>query len=467
MGLKACIRPIERIRIDDLNSRNLEMMKNEARNTQMRNNELMNNELYYSEMNNSVPNNNVLQNNASKNYESRNNEPKYNEPRYYELSNNESSSNKSRNNESRNNDTESGINHSVSTEEQSKNIIDNRLQQSVLDKNPSEFSEDKKVDYSEPQLIMFRGDYIPEKEEIDNKDIIKEKNEPPSERIDYSNKTEPKFVMYRGDYLPDKDEFVNKNIVKKKSGSSSDEEEIKMISRPKKTINDDDLHGVIPIVSAREKPAAQRISFIKQATLEGKLENKDFSIEKKQSLPVKVEENNKGTGICDMYNEINNLGLEDVEIRPLNISKNKVSKTPIPSKAKEDSKIINEWSDDSVRLPTKTTSSFISVEKAINLSAQVDSKGNSLSNNEKKNTLSGISVRSHARKTPIKSQYIEKPEIVPDDPEMVNNKSPIQTRNRPDPVNNRIKKPQSEFKEVPHQIKPQGNDKDWDNWDDQ
>ena len=385
-----------------------------------------------------------------------------------------------------NSEFEQRVNIPLRNEELSRNKYDNyppqyiekerNLKENYEGRYENELVRDRGVEYTraperivenrmqEPNEYQIPQPKYQESQSYENKSSNESQPQTYKNPVDYSTRTEPQFIMYRGDYLPEKEEIVNKKLPKKKNTSSSDDEEVKLISGPRKRINDD-LEGVIPIVAIKGKPATPKISQTKEKKNDVEHIETDLVLKKVSSLPAKNDEVKIGTGIFDMYNEINNLGLENVEIKPLPRSKPRLNTNKSANEHKENSKSINIVSEESCK-----NNVIASGENKTHFSPRNswgnDSKTEKGSTNEKKNILSNIAVRPQLKNTQAKPKYVERPEIVPDDPEAGNNKASVQPIKAQDIPIKKNNKPVKEFKEVNPQIKPQGNDKDWDDWDD-
>ena len=171
---------------------------------------------------------------------------------------------------------------------------------------PSRLAEDnykeRKPEYNQPidkEILNHRPVYFAE-----------QKN-PLKEQI-----KEPKLTVYRGDYEYDKEESMPKTVQKTKK-ESSDDEEVSTVSGPKRNMNKDDLVGYIPIVQIKEPSQPKKIvnkNDLKPVQSE-EIKEKPFNDIKKEDIVFKQ------SGILDIINEMNNLGLDEVEIKPLRKSK--------------------------------------------------------------------------------------------------------------------------------------------------
>ncbi|OMJ73266.1 hypothetical protein SteCoe_28077 [Stentor coeruleus] len=333
----------------------------------------------------------------------------------------------------------------------------------------------------------------------------------------------PILVMLKGDFQEE-----NKNIKKnqiRKPIENYDDDEISLVSGPKSLKKPDDLEPIIPIMQMRP-PSAKgietRIERKSDLTKPQKeLEKDPWDISNKPIIkaePIAF----KQSGILDMMAEMNDLGLENVEIRPLSYLKQKSPQETFPkhpkeafvkpsqetftnplekkqktetketfTKAPEQQKAIKthenykkrpETFDKSperfskpqepVFQPTGKSKNIEFIEKPL---PQVDDddwdddtkpvveKREKIERNEKvekKGTIGSITVKPIKKKTQIK--FVEKPEIVPDD-EYVNKKKSEPTRKIQ--VEAPKTKGKTVFKEKTLE-RAQGKDCDWDEWDD-
>ena len=147
--------------------------------------------------------------------------------------------------------------------------------------------------------------------------------------------------------------------------------------------------------------------------------------------------NFKPSGILDMINEMDNLGLENVEIRPLGKIRTKLQEKPSKEVEAKENNEVPTW--------------------------EVSVKPEVPSGNEKKAPIGNGSIKPLTKKAPAKPKFVEKPEVVPDDPEFA--KKTVEVKESRVPVK-KLSKDTPVFKEANTKSKPEGKDFDWDNWDD-
>lgn len=256
---------------------------------------------------------------------------------------------------------------------------------------------------------------------------------------------EPQLITYKGEYsseqqpknykkLEDQKALLSHNIHDKKSPENSDEE-ISTISGPKRPLVKDDLDHYVPIIQIKDT-FPKKIEKKTEPKIEKKTEPKESVEEAKIKVKqeTKTELAFKSTGILDMMNDMNNLGLETVEIRPLTRSK-----------------------------PNPKVEPNVKVEHKENTSKpSVPDKPESVKP-EKKNVLGNLVVRPVSKNTPARPKYVEKPDVVPD--EEVAKPTPPPEIQKPMPHFKKSTSVKAEFKEKNSELKPQGEDYDWDAWD--
>ena len=229
---------------------------------------------------------------------------------------------------------------------------------------------------------------------------------------------------------------------KSKNQDIEDEDEVTFISGPvnlKKEI--DQISQVIPVIYSKERPISKTnlTSPKKENFTSVEIPPVSQNVFVKQVPDFKVEF--KSGGMFDIMNEFNNLGLEQVKVRPILEVKKKI----IEDKTKkEEVKFENVQKNPEVKnLPKTEKKEFFEPEK--------------------KTGLGKVTLKAGINKVPDKVGYVEKPEISPDDSEIVQKSGSIQNRKsvdvRPTP------KQKAEFVEKNEKMKPQGDDCDWDEWD--
>lgn len=281
-----------------------------------------------------------------------------------------------------------------------------------------------------------------------------------------------------------------------------DEDEVKVLSGPRNIQKKDDFDQVIPVIFTRERPLPKRdfTPVINREETKKILAEDTKPIYQGRATSTYKERIvfNPG-GISNMMNELDNLGLDKVEVRSglelrQKISETKQMKTDgikelqSASKGNEPRSLGNFGMDANEKksstamnenrlqgyFTTKPIESKLNAKVKVNENIDKGSFGYEPKENEnkpkgyfgpeskdRKSNLGGLSYR------PITSKikFVEKPEVVPDE-ETVKVRNEKVTRNQPQSSRDYLNKEKKVYKEVFPISKPQGNDSDWDNWDD-
>jgi hypothetical protein len=278
---------------------------------------------------------------------------------------------------------------------------------------------------------------------------------------------EPKLIVVRGDYLPEKREVSRTQT--RKTVEKEDEEEFSLVSGPKSNKkNEDTLAEVIPIVVVKDRPVDKHNSPKnkgKKETAKGVEEAKEKVEGKKLGIMQKTEGIAKPSGILDMMSEFDDLGLETVQIRPITTVRSKLKEgstkeTAILSKKEENTREV--FQPD--RKEENTREVFQPVRKEENAWGVTEQKEKQVSV-EKKSAIGNVVLKQQPKKKVVKPVYVEKPDIAPDEDTAF--RTPNVSRPVAKVTNNRpALTPSAVYKEANPQSRPQGNDFDWEDWDD-
>ena len=255
------------------------------------------------------------------------------------------------------------------------------------------------------------------------------------------------------------------------------DEEVSTISGPIRQVSDD-LQGYIPRVTLKEP----RLSDPKKgdrATTEknGKIETDVRKIEENKEIkprfssesndhklipPAKsvVDSKFQGSGIIDMMNEIDNLGLDEVQIRPIaNLKRSLKAEQNTTPEIKENSNIPRPRTTDKRQ---EVFAEAVEKKQPATISNWGESSNSEKQKTEKKSGISGIAVR--PMKKSNAPRYVEQPTVIPDDPNLIQNSS-RETR-KPETSTKTSNKEVKKFQEA-NRINPQGYDVDHENWDEE
>lgn len=188
----------------------------------------------------------------------------------------------------------------------------------------------QKNDYNPPPPPVYKNEYSPAPQPVYKNEYSPApqniyKNEKPAPEA----QSGPKLVMLKGDFQEENRNLranPNPNPNQNRKPVDDDDDEISLVSGPKSSKKPDDFEPVIPIMQMRPPSArgletrAERKSDLTKPQKEP--EKDPWDISSKPSIkaePILF----KPSGILDMMAEMNGLGLEDVEIRPLSHLKQK------------------------------------------------------------------------------------------------------------------------------------------------
>jgi hypothetical protein len=268
----------------------------------------------------------------------------------------------------------------------------------------------------------------------------------------------PKFEVIKNTLKPEP--------VTKPKPAKSDDEEFEVISGPVKKIQEVDL---TPVVFSKDtllfkslgSPKTQKkadslndnkIPPSKVQTSEQFFPEKKVAFSYRKSLDEKIEF--KSGGILDMLNDFDGLGLETVNVRPMDEVKKNMKSTPKQKEFKEEVK-------EAFVKPTPPVREKVKLQIKENFNAKDNEffAPEPQVTVEKKNTIGKVSVKPGFARGQ-KNAYIEKPDIVPDE-------LPAQNKN-PTPFAKKNESAKKEVKSNKFESKsnPQGTDCDWENWDD-
>lgn len=267
-----------------------------------------------------------------------------------------------------------------------------------------------------------------------------------------------------------------------------DEDDIKVISQPKNIKKTDDLDRVVPVIFAKERPMSKRgVTPIinREEAKEVRTEERKSSYGRATSVYKERIVFNQN-GINDMMNELDDLGLDKVEVRTGVEFRQKVSASrTLKTDNFKDSQNSTNTSDGQkinpkyfAPEPTEKSRSIHTKESRVLSSSdpneikfnhkELEKKPQEYfapEPNPKKSSLSGLSYRPVSNKIPTKPKFVEKPEIVADE-EVTKARNEKVVNNKPPSSKDRAHKEKAVYKEQNSNLNPQGNDCDWDNWDD-
>lgn len=291
-----------------------------------------------------------------------------------------------------------------------------------------------------------------------------------------------------------------------------DDEEITVISGPVKSIKQDDIPAVnvafaTPLlrgiaspknVKKQVLPNEKKVEINEKPNLETNIFNQENM--KKKAFQLNQVEFRPG-GIQDVINGFDDLGLEHVHVRPVKEVKQNLKKEPSPMRrdsvndkfGKTDFEAVREkkkfqvkenfeFHDDEFFAPEPGKATFYKAEKQDNFEnfenlekqakvsnpprAKATEKFEIIENPEKpaRKAIGKISVKPGFSKASAQRNYVERPEVVPDDgPNYAANPSTAASSN---PVKSNRKAASSKPSNFIATTKAQGEDCDWENWDD-
>ena len=289
---------------------------------------------------------------------------------------------------------------------------------------------------SKPEFLIEQEK--PQPEDIyKSKPIIHEKNEKLPIKTSEPSYERPKDLPVRPNFIVVKKE--NEESKKKISEDLSDDE-VKVISGPKVfKPKEDDYDRVVPIVYKKEKITQKKDI---RPTPEPRIPtqtNQEKIISNPRSVSAfKATFEMKSGGISDMLNDLENIGVSNIEVRSGSELRQKISQKAYGSDA----------------IPALEHAKHPNVSNVDRLGFFRQEEGTN------KSKVKAISYRPITTKINLKPKYEEKPQVVPDETVEVKAKS----RATPAPVSYRELKQKSVYKEVVPV--PKANKSDWDNWDD-
>ncbi|OMJ78662.1 hypothetical protein SteCoe_21468 [Stentor coeruleus] len=385
----------------------------------------------------------------------------------------------------------------------------------VTEENKTPYQEFHEINARVPEPPVVQQRYQKNDYNVEPQPIYKDQKPIPEAQ------SGPKFVMIKGDFQ-EENKNVKINQIRKPI-KDDDDDEISLVSGPKSLKKSDDLEPVIPIMQIRPPSArgietrAERKSDLTKPQKEQEKDPWDISnrpIIKAEPIAF------KSSGILDMMAEMNDLGLDNVEIRPLSYLKQKppqetFSKLPQEAFSKSPQETFSKPQQETFAKPLenpqkretkeaftkppepvkpiktqkKRPETFSKPQEAIyqptgqikntefieKPSPQADEnsdwdddtkpvveKREKIERPEKveKKGIGSITVKPVVKKTQIK--FVEKPEIVPDDEYASKKKS---EPSRKVQVEVPKTKGKAVFKEKTLE-RAQGKDCDWDEWDD-
>ena len=246
----------------------------------------------------------------------------------------------------------------------------------------------------------------------------------------------PKLEVIKSNFRPDPIPITTKKQ------DNEDDDEVTVISGPKNIRKEIDLISqVTPVIYTKERPITKTnlTSPKKENFTPVEIPPVTQNVFVKQAPGLQVEF--KSGGMFDIMNEFNNLELEQVKVRPILELKKKII---------EDK-------------PKTEEIKFESAQKSPEVKNLPKTEKREFFETEKKTGLGKVTVKAGFNKVPIKVGYVEKPEILPDDSELV--QKTVSNKNRKSADVKPVRKQKTEFVEKNEKTNPQGNDCDWDDWD--
>jgi hypothetical protein len=369
------------------------------------------------------------------------------------------------------------------------------LDQTVIPQTPSVVEEQvlQKPDLELPQ-VKHEPDFIIQEEKPQPDSDFSQKTpkpavlprppktpEPPKEKPPISNPRAHFLVVKNKEEIPEP-EKIEKNF--EIVGQDLDDD-VKIIAGPKCVKKDEDsFAGVVPVIVNRVKTNFSS-DFRKVDKKIAEVEKNDGIVNQaRTSSALKDYINQKNSNIQGMLDDLDDIGLDKVQIRTgseirKNISEKSNKNENFKVNHREEKNTENRRFDVFEKNDTIKKNLFERREE-INDKGRNDKLGNSGRNkSESKRVkqfddmgifrpekdhndkgLKTLSYRPVSTKLSVKPKYEEKPNTNPDEPIIAKQPQPTKKASSKTPILT------SAYTEKLQQLKPQGKDCDWDNWDD-
>lgn len=305
----------------------------------------------------------------------------------------------------------------------------------------------EKRNESKPEFLIEQDKPQPE-DNYNSKPIVHENNEKLLIKAPEPLYERPKDLPKRPNFI-----VVKKETEEPKNKYSEDQsdDEVKVISGPKVCKpKDDDFDSVVPIVYKKEKPSPKKVIKPPPAPVHEpripahepripvQVHQEKIATNPRSVSAFKVSFEIKSGGISDMLNDLDNIGVSNVEVRSGSELRQKISQKAYKSDAFPIQEIVKNQ-----KVSNVDKNGFFRPEE-----------------NTNKPKIKAVSYRPVTTKINFKPKYEEKPQIVPDEPVEVKAKS----RATPVPISYREVRQKPVYKEITPT--PIAKNSDWDDWDD-